>query len=135
FFASMRSDIPAAPEAVSPEVTGLTSDTPTSEAAPEAAVLTPEQLAAYIHGSAEVVGEMCVLAFFDGDPLPPDADERLLPGARALGSAFQKVNFIRDIAHDSSRLRRGYLVAPGHAHAGFTEAERDRLTNEVFAEL
>lgn len=115
FFASMRSDIP--------------------ESTPTPAVLTPAQLAAYIHGSAEVVGEMCVLVFFDGSPLPPDAEDRLLSGARALGSAFQKVNFIRDIAHDSARLRRGYLVAPGHAHSGFTEADRDRLTDEVFTEL
>ena len=115
FFASMRSDIPADP------VT--------------ATVLSRDQLVAYIHGSAEVVGEMCVLAFFDGAPLPADAEHRLLPGARALGSAFQKVNFLRDIAHDSARLRRGYVVAPGQAQTGFTTGDRDRLTGQIFAEL
>lgn len=122
FFASMRTDIldPAHTVASTPDAS---------------APLTPAALSRYVHGSAEVVGEMCVLAFFDGAPLPSDAEDSLLPGARTLGSAFQKVNFLRDIAHDSARLGRGYLVAPGRAATDFTEEEKNRLVAEVFAEL
>lgn len=97
--------------------------------------LTDDELSRYIHGSAEVIGEMCVLAFFNGAPLPRDAEDALLPGARALGSAFQKVNFVRDLAHDSAHLRRGYLVAPGRASTDFTDERKDRLVREVFDEL
>lgn len=127
FFASMRSDIPTSAHTVASTPNESALLTPTS--------LTPDALRRYVHGSAEVVGEMCVLAFFDGAPLPADAEEFLLPGARTLGSAFQKVNFLRDIAHDSARLGRGYLVAPGRAATDFTEEEKDRLVAEVFAEL
>lgn len=154
FFASMRSDVPAPvpgpagdPAASSdPELSPPTFIRPHMKEAVRsgeswweptagARALTDAELSRYIHGSAEVVGEMCVLAFFDGAPLPRDADEALLPGARALGSAFQKVNFVRDLAHDSAHLGRGYLVAPGRAATDFTEERKDRLVVEVFDEL
>ncbi|WP_051297346.1 phytoene/squalene synthase family protein [Brevibacterium album] len=135
FFASMRVDAPST-EAVDPG--------PAAPAFPAAAEPVPEpqpaplpapDLSAYIHGSAEVVGEMCVLAFFDGAPLPPDAEQTLMPGARALGSAFQKVNFLRDLAHDSEGLSRSYLTSPGRAAAEFTEEAKHRLVEEIFTEL
>ena len=47
----------------------------------------------YIYGSAEVVGLMCLKVFCKGDD---DLYKKLEPGAKALGSAFQKVNFLRD---------------------------------------
>ena len=154
FFASMRSDVPAdqpppppnqdLPTFIRPHTKEVvrsdeswweqTADSQWEQTA-HARALTDDELARYIHGSAEVVGEMCVLAFFDGAPLPRDAEEALLPGARALGSAFQKVNFVRDLAHDSAHLRRGYLVAPGRASTDFTEEHKDRLVFEVFDEL
>lgn len=154
FFASMRSDVPAPapgpaggpaassdpdhfpPPFIRPHMKeAVRSDESWWETTAHSRALTDAELSRYIHGSAEVVGEMCVLAFFDGAPLPRDAEDALLPGARALGSAFQKVNFVRDLAHDSAHLRRGYLVAPGRASTDFTEERKDRLVFEVFDEL
>ena len=60
----------------------------------------------YIYGSAEVIGLMCLRVFCEGD----DAlYQRLKPSARALGSAFQKVNFLRDIQADYEELEAGPL--------------------------
>lgn len=148
FFASMRSDVPAPvpgpshrterfpPTFISPHMNEpVRPDESRWEQPADSRALTDDELSRYIHGSAEVIGEMCVLAFFDGAPLPRDAEDALLPGARALGSAFQKVNFVRDLAHDSVHLRRSYLVAPGRASTDFTEERKDRLVAEVFDEL
>jgi 15-cis-phytoene synthase len=60
----------------------------------------------YIFGSAEVVGLMCLRVFSEGNSLIFD---ELSPYARSLGSAFQKVNFLRDIHNDYSRLGRNYF--------------------------
>ncbi len=67
-------------------------------------------LAEYIYGSAEVVGLMCVKAFLAGEPRRDERYAQLEPGARRLGAAFQKVNFLRDFADDSDGLGRRYLV-------------------------
>ncbi|MBY4575822.1 phytoene synthase [Gordonia paraffinivorans] len=69
-----------------------------------------ESLAAYIYGSAEVVGLMCLRAFLAGDPKADARYEHLAPGARRLGAAFQKINFLRDFGDDSDGLGRRYLV-------------------------
>lgn len=60
----------------------------------------------YIFGSAEVVGLMCLQVFVDGDKT---AYEKLKPYARKLGSAFQKVNFLRDMKADYEVLGRVYF--------------------------
>src|SRR5687768_10094215 len=60
----------------------------------------------YIFGSAEVVGLMCLRVFSEGNSVLFDD---LSPYARRLGSAFQKVNFLRDIHNDYSRLGRNYF--------------------------
>lgn len=60
----------------------------------------------YIYGSAQVVGLMCLKVFCQGDAAQY---EKLEPGAKALGGAFQKVNFLRDIADDYQRLGRYYF--------------------------
>jgi len=60
----------------------------------------------YIHGSAEVVGLMCLKVFVNGDTT---VYEHLRPGAKALGSAFQKINFLRDFAADTKDLGRSYF--------------------------
>ena len=65
-----------------------------------------QQYKTYIYGSAEVIGLMCLRVFTASD------DERytqLAPGAQALGSAYQKVNFLRDIAADWNERQRFYL--------------------------
>lgn len=60
----------------------------------------------YILGSAEVVGLMCLQVFVNGDK---QEYERLKYSARQLGSAFQKVNFLRDLKDDYEVLGRTYF--------------------------
>jgi phytoene/squalene synthetase len=65
-----------------------------------------EQYELYILGSAEVVGLMCLKVFVEGN----DAEyERLKPSAMKLGSAFQKINFLRDLKDDFQTLGRTYF--------------------------
>lgn len=91
----------------------------------------------YVYGSAEVVGLMCLRVFVaapDASPgLRADGYERLAPGARRLGAAFQKVNFLRDLAADRDDLGRAYF--PGLDPAAFTDAQRDALLDDVDADL
>ena len=61
---------------------------------------------AYIHGSANVVGLMCLKVFVQGDT---NKYEELKSYAMALGSAFQKVNFLRDLKEDYELLGRSYF--------------------------
>src|SRR5699024_2379503 len=77
----------------------------------------PVRLAQYVHGSAEVVGLMCLRVFVDGSDAEHD---RLAPAARALGAAFQKVNFLRDLAEDHDELGRTYF--PGLDPDAFDDA-------------
>ncbi|MCA0430748.1 MAG: phytoene/squalene synthase family protein [Bacteroidetes bacterium] len=60
----------------------------------------------YIHGSAEVVGLMCLQVFTDGNK---EKYEELKPYAMKLGSAFQKINFLRDLKDDYQILGRTYF--------------------------
>jgi len=87
----------------------------------------------YVYGSAEVVGLMCLRAFVHGQSVAPDAAARLEKGARALGAAFQKVNFLRDLAADFTDLGRSYF--PGVNVDTFTEAEKVRLLDDIDADL
>ncbi|MGO1225666.1 MAG: phytoene/squalene synthase family protein [Brachybacterium sp.] len=87
-------------------------------------------LAEYVHGSAEVVGLMCLRVFLGGDDA---AFARLAPAASALGAAFQKVNFLRDLAEDHDELGRTYF--PGLEIEEFGDAERDRLLDDIDTDL
>jgi phytoene synthase len=69
--------------------------------------------------------------FLAGDR-PADYD-RLAPGARRLGAAFQKVNFLRDLAEDHDTLSRCYF--PGLDVARFSDADRDRILDDIDADL
>lgn len=60
----------------------------------------------YIYGSAEVIGLMCLKVFCGKQP---ELYTDLTPGARALGAAYQKVNFLRDMAADYHTLHRFYF--------------------------
>lgn len=60
----------------------------------------------YIYGSADVVGLMCLKVFVNGDY---EKYEELKPAAMRLGSAFQKVNFLRDLKDDVDNLDRSYF--------------------------
>lgn len=68
--------------------------------------LTEEDYKAYIYGSADVVGLMCLKIFVNGDN---SAYLHLKSSAMALGSAFQKVNFLRDLKDDFEGLNRSYF--------------------------
>ena len=67
---------------------------------------TEEEYKNYIYGSADVVGLMCLKVFVKGDP---EKYEKLKETAMALGSAFQKVNFLRDLKADHDELNRTYF--------------------------
>ena len=84
----------------------------------------------YVHGSAEVVGLMCLRVFVAGDET---AYARLRAPAQCLGSAFQKVNFLRDLAEDHDQLGRTYF--PGLDPSDFSDAHRDQLLDDIDAEL
>ncbi len=65
---------------------------------------------AYVYGSAEVVGLMCLQVFVNaGRRHPVTPSSQLIDGARRLGAAFQDVNFLRDLDHDAAALGRDYL--------------------------
>ena len=89
----------------------------------------------YIHGSAEVVGLMCLRVFVrDTERVYTDAELATLEiGARALGSAFQKVNFLRDLAADLTALGRSYF--PGIDVAALTDVQKNALLDDIDAEL
>lgn len=63
----------------------------------------------YVHGSAEVVGLMCLRVFIRDEHPAGDELRVLEHGASQLGAAFQEVNFLRDLADDTARLDRSYL--------------------------
>ncbi|MEO9570170.1 MAG: phytoene/squalene synthase family protein [Polaribacter sp.] len=67
---------------------------------------TKEEYDAYIYGSADVVGLMCLKVFVDGDV---ERYNELKDAAMRLGSAFQKVNFLRDLKDDYEVLNRSYF--------------------------
>jgi phytoene synthase len=67
---------------------------------------TEEEYKNYIYGSADVVGLMCLKVFVNGDN---ERYETLKQTAMALGSAFQKVNFLRDLKADHDQLNRTYF--------------------------
>lgn len=94
FFASMRADV------------STLSEPPSSVRS-----FSPDEHRDYVYGSAEVVGLMCLKVFLCAQNRTPAETEQLEFGARQLGAAFQNVNFLRDLADDSLRLRRSYLTA------------------------
>lgn len=65
-----------------------------------------EEYQEYIYGSADVVGLMCLKVFVNGDE---NKYNELKDGAMRLGSAFQKVNFLRDLKTDFEDLNRSYF--------------------------
>lgn len=84
----------------------------------------------YIYGSAEVVGLMCLRVFCAGDLAEY---ERLKPDACALGSAFQKINFLRDIKSDFED--RGRVYFPGIDYTNFTEREKKEIEADIQADF
>lgn len=79
----------------------------------------------YIYGSAEVVGLMCLRVFTPEQKLY----DRLAPGAQSLGSAFQKVNFLRDFADDWTRLGRCYF--PNVTFESFDNTMLEKILKDI----
>jgi phytoene/squalene synthetase len=95
---------------------------------------TEASFAAYVDGSAEVVGLMCLRAFVAEGPVrTPEQLLVLEAGARRLGAAFQKVNFLRDLAADSDGLGRAYF--PGVDVTRLDEGTKVRLLTDIDADL
>lgn len=87
----------------------------------------------YVYGSAEVVGLMCLQVFMAETNYSPEEKIKLMKGARALGSAFQKVNFLRDLSADFKRLGRSYF--PGVDVKNFNEETKHRLVADIQKDL
>ena len=110
FFASMRADITKAKH-------------------------TPKTFKDYVYGSAEVVGLMCLRAFISGreEHYSPAEKVALDEGALALGAAFQKINFLRDLDADFRALGRSYF--PGVTVETFNEEQKQFLVDDIAADL
>ncbi|MCX6197791.1 MAG: squalene/phytoene synthase family protein [Bacteroidetes bacterium] len=80
----------------------------------------------YIYGSAEVVGLMCLKVFAEGDD---ELYHRLIQPAKALGAAFQKVNFLRDMNSDAKD--RGRVYFPGIDFDNFEDIAKKQIEREV----
>jgi phytoene/squalene synthetase len=80
----------------------------------------------YIYGSAEVVGLMCLYVFCNGQQ---DQYDELMPHARSLGAAFQKVNFLRDVKADYHTLNRMYF--PGVDFSNFTPRMKAEIEDDI----
>lgn len=91
---------------------------------------TPQKYERYILGSAQVVGLMCLQVFVQGNA---SSYERLKEPAMKLGSAFQKVNFLRDVKADFQQLNRNYF--PGVDLNTFSSAEKLNIEQEISLEF
>ncbi|MGI9824852.1 phytoene/squalene synthase family protein [Agromyces sp. Marseille-Q5079] len=92
-----------------------------------------EEVAGYIHGSAEVVGLMCLAVFMIDEPHDAERRRRLERGAVHLGAAFQKINFLRDLDTDWHALGRNYFPWCDPEH--FTEADKARILDDLDHDL
>ncbi|MGK0721914.1 phytoene/squalene synthase family protein [Leucobacter sp. W1478] len=147
FFDSMRADLGEGGGAAEVQAGGGAfsgpepATKPDSQPAPDAqpgAQQRPAQLvydteahARYVHGSAEVVGLMCLRVFLRGRSITAEERDRLESGARQLGAAFQNINFLRDLADDTDRLGRSYLSVD----ESLSDADRDAWVRTVRAQL
>lgn len=84
----------------------------------------------YILGSAEVVGLMCLRVFCDGNE---EQYQALKPSAMKLGSAFQKINFLRDLQADYKDLGRSYF--PGVNIEELDDATKLQIEDEIEADF
>ncbi|UMB55073.1 phytoene/squalene synthase family protein [Lutibacter sp. A64] len=91
---------------------------------------TVEEYTNYIYGSADVVGLMCLKVFVNGDT---EKYDELKFSAMKLGSAFQKVNFLRDLKDDFELLNRSYF--PGVNLKELTTEEKTEIILDVEADF
>ncbi len=108
FFASMRRDLDPTP-------------------------FSAEGVAEYIYGSAEVIGLMCLRCFVHWSPGSTAEFGDLEDGARHLGAAFQKINFLRDLSSDREVLGRNYF--PGVDPLKLTDSQKNVILDDIDADL
>ena len=89
-----------------------------------------ESYETYIYGSAEVVGLMCLRVF---TYKKPEMYDDLVEPARRLGAAFQKINFLRDLAQDYNELNRQYF--PKVNFSQFSQVEKLMIEREIEADF
>lgn len=94
---------------------------------------TEQSLASYIYGSAEVIGLMCLEIFLLDQVRSKQQKQILHNGAKHLGAAFQKINFLRDISADFDFLGRSYF--PNISLDSFNETDKKRLLTDIFTDL
>lgn len=92
--------------------------------------LSQQEYEEYIFGSADVVGLMCLMVFVNGDR---SNYEELKYSAMKLGSAFQKVNFLRDLKYDAETLGRIYF--PNVDVNNLSKACMKKLVAEIEADF
>ncbi|SDS25516.1 phytoene/squalene synthase family protein [Corynebacterium timonense] len=88
---------------------------------------------AYVYGSAEVIGLLCLSVFLAGRRVDAAARAEMERGARTLGSAFQKINFLRDYREDQGILGRAYF--PGLRERALDDALKAALISDIRSEL
>ena len=88
--------------------------------------LTKKEFDQYVYGSADVVGLMCLKVFVKGNN---QEYNNLKPYAMSLGSAFQKVNFLRDLKADHDGLNRSYF--PNLNIEQFDEESKQIILSEI----
>lgn len=90
----------------------------------------------YIYGSAEVIGLLCLDIFLTDHPTSASEKQRLQAGAKSLGAAFQKINFLRDQNEDAEMLGREYFPPDSERSKIIKEIEMDlKLAKEVIPSL
>ena len=87
----------------------------------------------YVYGSAEVIGLMCLQTFIHDKEFTLEQRETLRLGSQALGAAFQKVNFLRDLAADFEQLGRSYF--PLVNVTNFNEETKVALVQDIDNDL
>lgn len=85
----------------------------------------------YIYGSAEVIGLMCLKVFCYDESKEMQSKQylKLEAGARALGAAYQKVNFLRDMKSDHDE--RGRIYFPGVTFYDFNDKQKDAIIKDI----
>ena len=91
---------------------------------------TQAEIDEYVYGSADVIGLMCLKVFCNGDQ---ELYNDLEKPAMKLGSAFQKVNFLRDLQNDIEYLDRRYF--PCLVDQEFNETTKNQIINEIEADF
>lgn len=93
-------------------------------------IYSKEDLDTYIYGSAEVIGLMCLRVFLKNNQIEY---ESLIPYARSLGSAFQKINFLRDMKCDY--IERGRVYFPNVDFNNFSDIDKKEIEEDILKDF